>query len=211
MSDIFTPAQADELVKQGLARSRILEPDILPATIDDFSLHLRKAARYAAAICRHIPNLNDQTGYVFGCLHDYGKFFGDVFGRRSFHGYVGYVEMLKLAQPEIARVCLTHTFFSENFNLDDYKYCRPDLIATHNLLKNMQFDDYDKLMQLVDLLAGVGDKGTGIRPRIAGIAERYRLQPDFAARLLQSTLYKKAYFDAKCGTDVLYLLGDADD
>lgn len=207
MSKIFTPSQADEIVAVGLKKIAILEPDVPQSKIDAFAVHLRKAAEYAAAICRQIPALDEKIGYVFGCLHDYGKFFGDVYGKRSFHGYVGYVEMLKLSQPEIARICLTHTFFCENFNIDDYKYYRPDLIAAHNILKNVQFNDYDRLMQLVDLLAGVGDKGRGINARIAGIAERYGLNADFAARLLQSTLDKKAYFDNKCGTDILDLLG----
>ena len=51
--------------------------------------------------------MDEQRAYLFGLLHDIGRRAG-VTGIR--HIFDGYDYMTALGQPEVARICLTHSF-----------------------------------------------------------------------------------------------------
>lgn len=55
--------------------------------------------------------LNPENAYVMGLLHDIGRSAG-VSGIR--HIFDGYNLMTSLGEPEIARICLTHSFPVKN-------------------------------------------------------------------------------------------------
>lgn len=208
MAKMYSCGEADIIANEGLANIRRQEPQITEKRVSDFYIHLDRAARYCAAIAGKVPFMDAKKAYVFGKLHDYGKFFGDLNDKTSFHGWTGYCKMMEAGQPEIARVCLTHTFFEEDFNLEEYIYWRPDLEQCHNVLKNIKFDDYDRLAQLVDLLAGGVTSGNNLECRLQRIKQRYNLPDGFINRLLQNTNATKAYFDNLCGCDIITLFGD---
>ncbi len=163
--------------------------------------HSRVAARAAEIIAVHSGSLDSEKAYILGLLHDIGRSFGESQMR---HIYDGYQYMMSLGYDEVARVCLTHSFNCHR--LDDYVgSCditsdeRKELL---DALIKIEFDDYDRLIQLCDGLAGK----TGVirlEERAEDIRRRYRSYPE---RKLEKNLELKAYFEKMTGEDLYRLL-----
>lgn len=97
-------------------------------------------------------NLDVEKAYVIGILHDIGRIKKGI-GLR--HIIDGYNYMLELGYPEIARRCLTHTFFLKDVHSS---CCLWDISAEEeyimqNYLNQCEYDIYDKLVQIGDCLA----------------------------------------------------------
>ncbi len=71
--------------------------------------HSRAAGRAAETIARAAgdPALDPDRAYVSGLLHDIGRYEGVTHLR---HVYAGYALLMDKGEPELARVCLTHSF-----------------------------------------------------------------------------------------------------
>lgn len=86
-------------------------------------------------------------------LHDIGRKFGV---RHLGHVYDGYVYMKSLGYDEVAKICLTHSF--NNHTIDEYigKFDVTDeeLTIIKTELAKTIYDEYDRLIQLCDCLAG---------------------------------------------------------
>ena len=74
----------------------------------------------------------------------------------SIHVYDGYVYMKSLGYDEVAKICLTHSF--NNHTIDEYigKFDVTDeeLTIIKTELAKTIYDEYDRLIQLCDCLAG---------------------------------------------------------
>ena len=68
--------------------------------------HSQSVAENARLIAQR-AGMDEQRAYLFGLLHDIGRRAG-VTGIR--HIFDGYDYMTALGQPEVARICLTHSF-----------------------------------------------------------------------------------------------------
>lgn len=159
--------------------------------------HSRTAAHCAQKIAIHCVGLDSDKAYILGLLHDIGRRFGV---RHLGHVSDGYRYMMSLGFDEAARICLTHSF--NNHNVAEYIGKFDTLPEEYQLiceeLANIQFDDYDRLIQLCDALAGNGCV-LDIEERMMDVKVRYGFYP--MAKWNQN-LWLKSYFETKMGMDV---------
>ena len=171
---------------------------------DAYVFHTRGVARFAKMIAEKIPALDAQKAYILGLLHDYGKRINEREESR-FHGQEGYEAMTDLGYDDVARICLTHTFHIKNFSDDEYNYPPGWLCWAKEKLKPLTYNDYDRLIQLCDMLTEGFDFVT-IEQRADGIAARYHLTGKQKQNLIRDALPLKQRFDSLCGEDVYALL-----
>ena len=79
-------------------------------------------------------------------------------------------------------------------------------IAYKNILSKLEYDDYDRLIQLCDLLVTGMGFGT-IKERMAYVKDKYNLPTILIKKRYRQALMLKNYFDRRCGCDVYRLLG----
>lgn len=171
---------------------------------DAYAFHTRNVARFAKIITERISCLNPEKAYILGLLHDYGKRINEREENR-FHGREGYEEMLKLGYDDVARICLTHTFHIQNFSDEEYNYPKEWLDWAKTKLLNIEYDDYDRLIQFCDMLTEDFNFVT-IEQRAEGITRRYHLSTAQKQNLIRDALPLKRHFDDLCGTNVYDLL-----
>mgnify|MGYP003424028601 FL=1 len=158
--------------------------------------HCRLVAHCAKSIAAAC-GLNAEKAYVCGLLHDIGRRFGV---RHLGHVSDGYSYMMSLGFDEVAKICLTHSFSSNN--TDDYigKFdtTEDELKLIQEKLKDIEFDDYDRLIQLCDSLA-TGEAIMKIEDRMNDVKNRYGFYPKSK---WNKNLEIKAYFEQKIGKDI---------
>ena len=137
--------------------------------------HSRTAAHCAEKIALAC-GMDAEKAYVLGLLHDIGRRFGK---RHLGHVSDGYSYMMSLGYDEVARVCLTHSF--HDLTLDMYignfdTTGEETKLITDELAK-IEADDYDRLIQLCDALAG-SEGVVDIEERMADIKRRYGSYPE---------------------------------
>ena len=159
--------------------------------------HSRVAAHCAQSIASRCPGMDGEKAYILGLLHDIGRKFGV---RHLGHVSDGYSYLRSLGYDEAARICLTHSF--SNMNVEEYigRFDVSDeeleLITTG--LAAVQPDDYDRLIQLCDALAG--SQGVlDIEERMGDVKARYGMYPQAK---WDRNLELKACFEEKMGMDV---------
>lgn len=137
--------------------------------------HCLTAAHCAERIAGACADMDSEKAYILGLLHDIGRKFGV---RHLGHVSDGYTYMKSLGYDEAARICLTHSF--NNHTVDEYigKFDVSDeeltLIKTE--LDKIVYDDYDRLIQICDCLAGVNGV-LDIEDRMADVKKRYGWYP----------------------------------
>ncbi len=162
------------------------------------SYAVAKAAQKIALKC----NMDAEKAYVVGLLHDIGRHFGiKHFG----HIFDGYTYMTELGYDEVARVCLSHSFSTHNV----HEYIGNVDVSTEsfqfilNKLNGMDFDDYDRLIQLCDALAGT--EVVDMAERMNDVKNRYGNYPqskwDMAFKL-------KKHFENLCGENIYVVVSD---
>lgn len=165
--------------------------------------HSRVAAHCAQAIASSC-GMDEEKAYILGLLHDIGRKFGV---RHLGHVSDGYQYMLSLDYPEVAQICLTHSF--NNRNLQEYigKFdtTPQELEQIETALAQTREDDYDRLIQLCDALAG-SEGVLDIEERMTDVKKRYGFYPQ---KKWDSNLALKRYFEEKCHGD-LYKIVDKD-
>ena len=164
------------------------------------STHYQNVAFIAASIADHC-SMDIEKAYILGLLHDYGEYIEKTIPF-TFHGTAGYDEMMKLGFDEVARTCLSHSFFDSSFTPDDFPaYDKNQIKRASVLLKEQGFDDYDRLIHLSDMMAPF-DRIDTIENRIEMIAKKYHLSAQLAQKKLQEALELKTYFNHLCGKDI---------
>lgn len=166
--------------------------------------HSHNVARSAAIIADNC-GLDNSVAYSMGLLHDIGRYKGAFHLKHVIHGYD---LMLEQGYDDIARICLTHSFpmadirsFSGQNDCDTNEI---DFIEAY--LKKVEFDDYDKLIQLCDAL---GD-ARGIvllETRLIDVARRNGTN-DMTIKKWNAFYDLKDYFDNKCGKSIYTLFYD---
>lgn len=159
--------------------------------------HSRVAAHCAEKIAMECNDLDSNKAYILGLLHDIGRKFGV---RHLGHVSDGYTYIMSLGYDEVAQICLTHSF--NNSTTDEYigKFDTTDeeLKMIQDVLKAVIFDDYDRLIQLCDLLAGT-ERVLDIEERMKDVRRRYGSYPQGK---WNSNLALKKYFEEKIGKDI---------
>ena len=175
---------------------------------ETYRLHTKAVARNAFAISNLINDMDSEKAYVLGLLHDYGKVMNTDNSANVFHGIEGYNYFNKLGYNHCAKICLTHSFIVKDFNIEAYHpYPKTELLKCNYLLKDLEYDDYDKLIQLadhIDLATRYG--GAGFESWFDWIKREYGLNEHLLDKKRKDAVALKAYFDNKCGCDVFNMI-----
>ena len=166
--------------------------------------HSRVAAHCAERIASECDDLDSDKAYILGLLHDIGRKFGV---RHLGHVSDGYTYMMSLGYDEVAKICLTHSF--NNQTTDQYigKFDTTDeeLKMIQDALKTVIMDEYDRLIQLCDSLAGA-ECVLDVEERMEDVRLRYGSYPK---EKWNSNLALKKHFEDKIGKDI-YVVVDKD-
>ncbi len=169
-----------------------------------WTVHSRRVAEAAQAIAVHLPGLDPEAAYVLGLLHDMGRREG-VTGMR--HAVDGYRYLAALGYEAAARICLTHSFAVKDVQAIFGEWdCTPDeLRFIETYLVGIEFDDYDRLIQLCDSLA-MAEGFVLMEKRMLDVALRYGGVSDAALAKWRTTFTIKADFERQMGCSVYSLL-----
>ena len=134
--------KAEQLLQEGLQKN--------PGPWGD---HSKTAAHCAEKIAAACGDLDPEKAYVLGLLHDIGRTFGV---RHLGHVSDGYSYMKKIGCDEVAKVCLTHSFATQTLEeyIGKYDVSEDELSLIRTELEKSVYDDYDRLVQLCDSIAG---------------------------------------------------------
>ena len=164
--------------------------------------HSRNVALAAQLIAERHPNLDAETAFVLGLLHDIGRREG-VTGMR--HALDGYKFLNSHGYSSAARICLTHSFPYQKSVLtsSDWDMDEEGLEFIRHYIDTITYDDYDKLLQLCDCLA-LPQGFCLIETRIVDVALRYGVN-EYSVKKWQAFMDLKTYFEDSIG-DSLYAL-----
>ncbi|MBC8061640.1 MAG: phosphohydrolase [Clostridiaceae bacterium] len=186
-----------------LTESKLLLEDggkLNPGPWVEHSMYAGKAAEIIAGNC---PSLNSDIAYILGILHDIGRRFGVTSMRHSIDGY-NFLIQKGYYMP--AKICITHSFPYNNVNAvfgkwdcndDEYKF-------VESFLSKIEFDDYDKLIQLCDALA-FPEGFCLIEKRMIDVALRHGLN-EYIVRKWKSTFKIQGYFEDIMGKSLYSIL-----
>lgn len=167
--------------------------------------HSRVAAHCARKIAEQCGDMDADKAYILGLLHDIGRKFGT---RHLGHVSEGYSYMMSLGYEEVAKICLTHSF--NNGTTDEYigKFdtTEEELKLIQDTLKQTTMDEYDRLIQLCDSLAGA-EGVLKIEERMGDVKRRYGSYPQ---EKWDSNLAIKKHFEEKMGKDI-YMVTEKED
>ena len=137
--------------------------------------HSRTAAHCAERIALAC-GMDAEKAYVLGLLHDIGRRFGK---RHLGHVSDGYSYMTSLGYNEVARVCLTHSFHDLTLDMyiGNFDTTEDETKLIADELAKIEADNYDRLIQLCDALAG-SEGVVDIEERMADIKRRYGSYPE---------------------------------
>ena len=159
--------------------------------------HSRVTAHCAEKIARACGDLDADKAYILGLLHDIGRKFGV---KHLGHVADGYTYMLVLGYDEAAQICLTHSFNNQTVSeyIGKFDTTPEELKMLQDALTATKMDDYDRLIQLCDSLAGA-EGVLDIEERMGDVKRRYGMYPEAK---WNSNLAIKQYFEDKMGKDV---------
>ncbi len=139
-------------------------------------LHSKNVGLAAKNIAHYVPELDENKAYIFGLLHDIGRRVGIV--DIPTHVYEGYKHCMQKGWDEVARICMTHSYF---FMKDEFNYNPAE--DSEKAIKNYllacgKADAYDELIQLCDSLAT--DYGFVIlEKRFVDVTRRYGIMENY--------------------------------
>ncbi len=164
--------------------------------------HSRVAAHCAEAIALASGDMDADKAYIVGLLHDIGRKFG---GRHMGHVSDGYSYMMSLGYDEAARICLTHSFNNKTTDeyIGNFDTTDEELKMVQDALEAITLDEYDRLIQLCDALAGA-EGVLNIEDRMLDVKRRYG---SFPQAKWDSNLELKRRFEEKAGKDI-YIVVD---
>lgn len=154
--------------------------------------HSRVVAHCAQKIAEKCEGMDPEKAYIVGLLHDIGRKFGV---RQLRHVSDGYTYMMSLGYDEAARVCLTHSFNTKRVEdyVGSFDTSEEELALIRTELAGTVMDDYDRLIQLCDSLAG-SEGVLDIEERMNDVKRRYGRYPQDK---WDANLALKAYFEEK--------------
>ena len=156
--------------------------------------------RYVALACQNIasrcPSLDADLAYIYGLLHDIGRYAGVTSERHLIDGYRYCVER---GWEKAAQICISHAFMVKDISSSIGVFDMPpeDKAFMADFVKHAVYDDYDYLVQLCDALA----LPTGfclLEKRFVDVAIRYGSHPATVDRW-KAVLAIKARFEAAIG------------
>lgn len=159
--------------------------------------HSRTVAHCAERIALACGDMDSEKAYVLGLLHDIGRRFGV---RHLGHVSDGYRYMSKLGFYEAARICLTHSFHNQSTKeyIGKFDTTEEEQELIETALAQVVMDDYDRLLQLCDALAG-SEGILDIEERMNDVKKRYGFYPQSK---WDSNMELKTCFEKKAGRNI---------
>lgn len=160
-------------------------------------------SRYVALACENIakdcPTLDADTAYIYGILHDIGRYAGVTSER---HLLDGYRYCMEHGWEKAAQICISHAFMVKDISTSIGVFDMPpeDKAFMAQFIKDAVYDDYDYLVQLCDALA----LPTGfclLEKRFVDVAIRYGTHPATIDRW-KAVLDIKAHFEQITGCSI---------
>ncbi len=167
-------------------------------------------SRYVALACQKIasrcPHLNADDAYIYGLLHDIGRYAGVTSER---HLIDGYRYCISRGWEKAAQICISHAFMVKDIASSIGVFDMPpeDKVFIAEFVKAAVYDDYDYLVQLCDALA----LPTGfclLEKRFVDVAIRYGTRP-YTVERWKTVLNIKAHFEGIIGGSIYDLLPGA--
>ena len=185
MNPFPTRAEAEHL----LAESETLNPG-------PWGNHSRVAVLCAERIAA-AAGMDTDKAYILGLLHDIGRRFGI---KHLGHVYDGYCFMMDLGYEAAARICLTHSFCQPRLDvyIGNFDISREQQAFLQEILDGLEFDDYDRLIQLCDCLAGA-EGIVDMEARMNDVERRYGYYPQSKR---ETNLWLRRYFEEKTGRNI---------
>ena len=108
--------------------------------------------------------------------------------------------MKKIGCDEVAKVCLTHSFATQTLEeyIGKYDVSEDELSLIRTELEKSVYDDYDRLVQLCDSIAGA-EGVLDIEERMLDVKRRYGFYPQ---KKWDAHIGLRRYFEEKNGADV---------
>lgn len=199
VSDWSAALQAVSFAERGYPDRKTAEQLLCAAQAVNPGLWVQHS-RIAAACAQQIAKacaMDAEKAYVLGLLHDIGRKF---LIRDLGHIYYGYRYMKRLGYGKAAQICLTHSFPNQDLNLYIGKSDIPEneIAVVRKLLREAVYDDYDRLIQLCDALAG-SEGVMDIEQRMADVKRRYGNYPQVQ---WDKNIELKRYFESKCDKNI---------
>ncbi len=165
--------------------------------------HSKTAGFCAKAIAEKCDNLDADTAYTLGLLHDIGRRNGITDMK---HIIDGYNFMASLGFEKNARICLTHSFpYKDIKSYTGQNDCTAEETKfITDFLLHTEYNDYDKLIQLCDALS-FPNGATYIEKRLVDVTLRRGFN-ELTIPKWKSFFELKDYFDNKTGTDIYKLI-----
>lgn len=165
--------------------------------------HSRNVGLAAQIIAEKCGYLDSDKAYVLGLLHDIGRRYG-VSGRK--HGIDGYNFTMERGWDEVGQICLTHSFPGPDFDKEIGKNDMSDEESefASQYLKNIQYDDYDKLIIVCDSLADA-QGFCMLEKRFVNTTRRYGVF-SFTVERWNVTFEMKEYFEQQMGCSIYDVL-----
>ena len=163
-------------------------------------------SKYVAEACKNIAlrckNLSADQAYLFGLLHDIGRYAGVTSEK---HLIDGYRYCMERGWEKAAQICISHAFMIQDIHtsIGEFDVSDADYLFMETFVANAVYDDYDRLVQLCDSLA----LPTGfclLEKRFVDVTIRYGVHPATIDRW-KKILEIKALFEAQIGCSVYTL------
>lgn len=191
MERIPTIGEAEEMLKEA--------EQLNPGPWVQHSLYVAQGAKLIAGYCE---GMNAEVAYIVGLLHDLGRRFGITAMRHMLDGH-NYAK--EKGYEFVAKICITHSCPTKNIeeagkwdcNEAEYEFVK-DFLAT------VEYDDYDRLIQLCDSLA-LPNGFTLLEKRLIDVALRHGVNEHTVPKW-KAILGVKQYFENKMGKSVYDIL-----
>lgn len=163
----------------------------------------KAAEKIAIAVNKAGGKMNPDKAYMYGLLHDIGRRVGPTY---MAHVIDGYNYLHNMGYDNAARLCITHSFNLQN--IEDYigKVDVTDVQYNQikQLLEEKPFDDYDRLIQLLDSTCGA-DGTQNLEERMGDVKKRYGYYPQGK---WDKNFELKEYFENLTGKDFYEMIKD---
>lgn len=165
--------------------------------------HSKYVAMAARIIAECHVNLDPQTAYILGLLHDIGRRAGKTEMR---HILDGYNFLHQLGYEDAAQICLTHSFPAKDVRLASagWDCSQAEYRIIGDYLAAVDYSLYDRLIQLCDCLA-LPHGYCLLEKRFVDVAMRYGTNP-FTVTKWESYFDLKAQFEEAIGRSIYSLL-----
>lgn len=164
-------------------------------------------SRYVALACENIakrcPHLDHEDAYIYGLLHDIGRYAGITSERHLLDGYRFCMEH---GWDKAAQICISHGFMIQDIETSIGVFDMPpeDKTFMAEFIQTAVYDDYDRLTQLCDALA-LPSGFCLLEKRFVDVTLRYGLRPATLDRW-RKVLSIKSHFEKIIGCSIYDVL-----